>query len=464
MQSGNSRYSAIIAHAGDYFLLNLFFVAGFAVTSVPTALTANHVLFFFYLNIVWFILSAVFGLYRTGRTINSANILSAYTKIIVFFFFLFLLFFQVHSLTYYTRDSVKMLFPGFFAALLVWELGIYYTFIYYQKKQYLSRVIILGRTETAENIYQYFQKNALTNYQCLGFIDTKQPNAAHSLGHFSDFKAIVSQYSVDEIFVAMDDIQAAEKILLAEWLNNNPVKVRLIPDLGNFSFHSIEMHYFGNIPVVALHPGPLSYRYNQLLKRSFDLAFSAVIILGVLSWMTVLLLLLDWIFERKGVFYRQLRTSLNGKTFTIMKFRSMVANAEADTRQAGYQDERITPMGSFLRRSSLDELPQFLNVFLGQMSVVGPRPHMLKHTEEYQQVVRSYSLRHLIKPGITGLAQVNGFRGEVKQISDIRGRVAMDIEYIRNWTFSLDFYIILRTCLLIVYPGMGAGASAVVRE
>jgi lipopolysaccharide/colanic/teichoic acid biosynthesis glycosyltransferase len=142
----------------------------------------------------------------------------------------------------------------------------------------------------------------------------------------------------------------------------------------------------------------------------------------------------------------------------------MVANAEADTRQAGYQDERITPMGSFLRRSSLDELPQFLNVFLGQMSVVGPRPHMLKHTEEYQQVVRSYSLRHLIKPGITGLAQVNGFRGEVKQISDIRGRVAMDIEYIRNWTFSLDFYIILRTCLLIVYPGMGARTSAVDRE
>jgi putative colanic acid biosynthesis UDP-glucose lipid carrier transferase len=133
----------------------------------------------------------------------------------------------------------------------------------------------------------------------------------------------------------------------------------------------------------------------------------------------------------------------------------MVTNAEADTRQAGANDERITPIGSFLRRSSLDELPQFINVLLGQMSVVGPRPHMLKHTEEYQRVVKSYSLRHVIKPGITGLAQVNGFRGEVKHVSDIQGRVEMDIEYIRNWTFSLDFYIIMRTCLLIARPDFG---------
>jgi Undecaprenyl-phosphate glucose phosphotransferase len=455
MNGDNARFSGIIGHAGDYFLLNIFFVAGYMLSSGSVAITGVHILFFFYLNIVWFLLSAVFGLYRIGRAFNISTILSSYTKIIVFFFFLFLVFFQVHSLTYYPRESIKVIFPIFFLVLLAWELGIYYTLNYFQKKQYYPRVVILGRSETALNIFQYFQRNTAIRHQCLGFVDMGVRSVEQSLGHFSDLQEIIQTHAVDEIFVAMDDLQATEKKVLADWLNNSPVKVRLIPDLGNFSFHSIEMHYFGNIPVASLYRSPLSYRYNQLLKRSFDLVFSTFIVLGVLSWLTILLLFLDRLFERKGVFYRQQRTSLNGKTFTIIKYRSMVTNAEADTRQAGANDERITPIGSFLRRSSLDELPQFINVLLGQMSVVGPRPHMLKHTEEYQRVVKSYSLRHVIKPGITGLAQVNGFRGEVKHVSDIQGRVEMDIEYIRNWTFSLDFYIIMRTCLLIARPDFG---------
>jgi lipopolysaccharide/colanic/teichoic acid biosynthesis glycosyltransferase len=165
----------------------------------------------------------------------------------------------------------------------------------------------------------------------------------------------------------------------------------------------------------------------------------------VLSWVTGILFILSLFNGREGVFFKQKRTGTDGKVFTCFKFRTMHRNPDADLHKAVANDKRVMPVGRLLRKTGLDELPQFINVLLGQMSVVGPRPHMLKHTEQYRKMVRKFMMRHTVKPGITGLAQVRGFRGEIRKISELKQRVQLDVSYIENWSFMLDVRIVFLT-------------------
>jgi putative colanic acid biosynthesis UDP-glucose lipid carrier transferase len=184
-----------------------------------------------------------------------------------------------------------------------------------------------------------------------------------------------------------------------------------------------------------------------LRKRAFDLIFAALVVVFLLSWLLPLLALLIKVESRGPVFFKQLRTGKHGQPFYCYKFRSMRVNAEADAKQASKGDRRITQVGAFLRQTSLDELPQFLNVLKGEMSVVGPRPHMLSHTEYYAQVIDNFMDRHRVMPGITGLAQVSGCRGETKEVAAMAQRVEADIKYLSNWSFLLDLKIVLLTIL-----------------
>jgi len=180
-------------------------------------------------------------------------------------------------------------------------------------------------------------------------------------------------------------------------------------------------------------------------KRTFDFVFALLVVLFVLIWLVPLIACFIKLESRGPILFRQLRTGKDGKPFYCFKFRSMFVNDDANTRQASLGDSRITKVGAFLRKTSLDELPQFLNVLRGEMSVVGPRPHMLKHTEDYSKVIHNFMDRHLVMPGITGLAQVSGHRGETKEVEDMVKRFNADIHYLRNWSFQLDLKIVLRT-------------------
>jgi lipopolysaccharide/colanic/teichoic acid biosynthesis glycosyltransferase len=175
-----------------------------------------------------------------------------------------------------------------------------------------------------------------------------------------------------------------------------------------------------------------------------------LVILGVLSWLSLILYIIDLLGHREGIFFRQKRTSIHGHPFTCLKYRSMHVNGEADKKMATQNDSRVTQTGRFLRKTSLDELPQFFNVFLGQMSVVGPRPHMLLHTGQYRKKIKNFMIRHTVKPGITGLAQVNGYRGEIKHPSDLKQRLSHDTRYIENWSFILDLKIMLLTLWVLM--------------
>ncbi len=184
-------------------------------------------------------------------------------------------------------------------------------------------------------------------------------------------------------------------------------------------------------------------------KRLFDFCFALLVVVFVLGWLIPLIACLIKLESRGPIFFRQLRTGKNGKAFYCFKFRSMHLSDDAHTRQASLGDSRITKVGAFLRRTSLDELPQFLNVLRGEMSVVGPRPHMLKHTEDYSKTIHNFMDRHLVMPGITGLAQVSGYRGETKELGAMVNRFNADIHYLQNWSFRLDLKIVLRTAMQV---------------
>jgi len=446
-----SRYIPAINLVGDYLLLNFVFVLGFLFSTDISLISANHLLFFIYLNVIWLVLVVLFGAYQFKRNTEKKELLKAYIKIIVFFFFFFLLFFQLKPLNYYPRDFLDFVFPFYTILILIWKLSLHYFFLYIRNKGYnFRRAIIIGNSQDSRALYSYLLNNKWYGYRCFGFVGEKNHETSPYLGNIEELHKILKAKNIDEVFLDLTSLPENVKNELYKVLNKFPVSIKLVPQFGLFGHKYFELTKYGHIPVIEVNPGPLSYWYNKLIKRITDMGISLVICVAVLSWLIPLILLMNIMFDRKGVFFTQKRTSINGREFKIIKFRSMKINDIQDQKKAKEKDERITTLGHFLRKTSIDELPQFINVLLGQMSVVGPRPHMLKHTELYNNVVEKFMVRHSVKPGITGLAQVSGYRGEVKKLSDIRKRVEMDVQYIENWTINLDLKIILKTMWLLI--------------
>lgn len=452
MPGNYSRFIPFISIVGDFILLNFLFIAGYGCFRADgLALTPAYLLFYIYLNVTWFILVFVFGANTIDRNASKKFLLFSYIKIIVFFFFMFLIYFQVTSLSYYPRHYIKYLFPLFFALLIAWKFLLYYAFYFYRKRGFNYRdVIILGYTPGTVELQKYFITNKWHGYRFLGFFDDNQDDKELFIGQWKDLRKFMDATHIDEIYIALQTVPQAILSQITEIISSYPVKIRIVPDLGTFLYKSAELIPYGTLPVLQIHPGPLSHWYNQLLKRLFDIILSLFMTIFVVSWITLILYVVSRFSSRHGVFFRQRRTCIDGREFTCIKFRTMNKNAEADLRQATKDDERITPVGKFLRKYSLDELPQFFNVLIGDMSVVGPRPHMLTHTEQYRQLISHFMLRHTVKPGITGLAQVNGYRGEIKNLNDLSKRVAHDVQYIETWTFNLDVKIILLTIWVLV--------------
>jgi exopolysaccharide biosynthesis polyprenyl glycosylphosphotransferase len=206
-----------------------------------------------------------------------------------------------------------------------------------------------------------------------------------------------------------------------------------------------ELEFHGEVPVSKIRREPLDSATARWMKRAFDIVFSFCVIVFVFSWLFPLLALLVKLSSKGPVFFKQNRLGRDNKEFVCWKFRSMRMNAEADSKQATKNDPRVTKVGAFLRKSNLDEMPQFFNVFMGQMSVVGPRPHPLRLNDQYRDIIDKYMVRHFVRPGITGWAQVNGFRGETRTPELMERRVELDVWYLENWSFWLDLRIVVKT-------------------
>jgi putative colanic acid biosynthesis UDP-glucose lipid carrier transferase len=223
------------------------------------------------------------------------------------------------------------------------------------------------------------------------------------------------------------------------------IRFRVIPDLSYFINRPFYVEFLKDIPVLTFRREPLEDSSQRLKKRLLDIAVSIFVIVFILSWLFPILALLIYIESPGPIFFKQLRSGRNNKAFNCFKFRSMKVNNDANQKQASKGDSRITRIGRIIRKTSLDEFPQFFNVLKGEMSLVGPRPHMLKHTDDYSQLLEQYMVRHFAKPGITGWAQVNGYRGETRELEQMKGRVEHDIWYLENWSLWLDVKIMILT-------------------
>ena len=245
-----------------------------------------------------------------------------------------------------------------------------------------------------------------------------------------------------------------ELVVLAQKLH---IEIRFIPSTLYNSFYSLDLEYYDTYPILLFKKFPLDDFWNQFIKRLFDILFSLFVIIFILSWLYPLIAIAILLESGKPVIYAQKRVGLGGNIFYCYKFRTMKNSKDNDIKATVKDDSRVTQLGRILRKSSLDEMPQFFNVLKGNMSVVGPRPHMVVQDNYYNDLLLRYSRRHHVKPGITGLAQVKGFRGEINSREDMQKRIIADIYYVRKWTFYLDMIIILRT----VFKTIGGDKKAI---
>ena len=310
----------------------------------------------------------------------------------------------------------------------------------------IRRTIILGVNKQAKAVAKFFDDTPEA-----GFINTKlvpfKKSTSQELNALFEY---IKQNRVDEIYCSLSEIGSAEIKAITKFADNNLKIVKFIPEQNTILNKELKRDFYGLVPVLEFRSIPLDDSYNLALKRVFDVVFSTLVIVFVMSWLTPILALLIKFESHGPVFFKQKRNGYNYKSFSCLKFRSMVINKEADLIQVRKADDRVTGVGKFMRQTSIDELPQFFNVLIGDMSVVGPRPHMLSHTDMYANKVDKFMVRHFVKPGITGLAQVSGFRGEVESDSDIIGRVKFDIYYVENWSVLLDVKIIIKTIIKAV--------------
>ncbi|WP_241530163.1 exopolysaccharide biosynthesis polyprenyl glycosylphosphotransferase [Christiangramia flava] len=282
-------------------------------------------------------------------------------------------------------------------------------------------------------------------YRYLGYFDENSSASQTYHGKVAHSYQYILENGVDEIYCLASRLSKQQLNDLITFADNNLKKIKIIPDNKEIFTRAMDVELFNKIPILNLRKSPLETPYAVYGKRIFDVIFSGVVILFILSWLTPILYILIKAESKGPLFFRQKRHGVNKKEFNCLKFRSMAVNSQAHEQMALKGDSRVTRIGAFIRRTSIDELPQFFNVLMGNMSVVGPRPHMQAHTFQYETSVDKYLVRHYAKPGITGLAQIKGYRGEIIEERDIINRTRLDIFYLEKWSPLLDIQIITRT-------------------
>ena len=327
---------------------------------------------------------------------------------------------------------------------------------YLNKGIFYDHVLLVGSTKAAEEFIDAVKKYYYYGYKCIGYIDDQDQlkKECTYLGNLNDLHTILRTTEIDEVFIALptgENEKIQNCIAICDGLN---IKVRILPNLSEFTSSSIYINNIGLLPVVNVGDLPLDKRENRLLKRSFDIVFSLLFFILLGSFIFPLLAIIIKLSSKGPIFFKQERWGLNNKRITCYKFRSMYKESsdideEGNFQQAFKDDPRITLIGKILRKTNMDELPQFWNVLMGNMSVVGPRPHPTQLNIQSMELVDNYMLRHMVIPGITGLAQVNGCRGETRTTEDMQKRVNFDLYYIQRWNFWLDLQIIIQTVINI---------------
>lgn len=449
MQSRYHRFLQLVIIAGDLLLLNLCFVlAGVIrfdeIRIQETQYYNYYVQLIAFFNVSWLMLTLVFKTYDLPRSLEPRKATSKVFNAFFSHIFLLLILLVSLKLDRYSRLFLIYFYGAFFMVVLPWRFFFLRWLRAYRKKGLnLKEVILLGEGQRLKRFYETLLRLPEFGLKPIAYFSDKPIDGIPLTGDLADAKFYIKHHSVDEAYCAFDN--EVDVLPWYKMADENLVRFRLIPHLGLEHSANVSIDFLDEVPVVIHRKEPLEYLHNRLLKRAEDIVVSLFIMLIVYPWLFPLLIVLVRLCGKGPVFFKQVRTGLQDDEFTILKFRSMKVNTQADELQATDGDIRITAIGQFMRRHNLDELPQFWNVLKGEMSIVGPRPHMLAHTEEYRNIIDRYMVRHFVKPGITGLAQVNGLRGETQDPKKMEERVKADVYYIENWSLLLDLKIILMT-------------------
>ena len=409
--------------------------------------------------IVWYIAASFSRLYADRRS-------NKYSEEIVFIIYTIMLFtILLSSVSFFLRNffqfnsnffTLFILFLFFLLTLTKYIIRKYLHSAIYQGKLF-DNILIVGATPSALDFYETINKYYYYGYKCVGFIDNNQTklNGCTYHGNINNLGNILKDHLIDEVVIALPNVESALIRECLEVCDYYTTKARIIPDLFQYASSTLQMNNIGLLPVINIRSLPLDKPENRLLKRVFDILFSICFFLILGCWLLPLIALIIKLTSKGPIIFKQERWGLNNEKIVCYKFRSMDSNSrDIDENgfyhQASKDDPRVTTLGAFLRRTNMDELPQFWNVLLGNMSVVGPRPHPTPLNIESMHTVENYMLRHVVKPGITGWAQVNGCRGETRIPGSMQKRVNFDLYYIHRWTFWLDGQIILQTAINVI--------------
>ena len=438
----------------DYLVLNISMVIAYYIVDKDLILWLTNKNYFpivLVFNLTWLLSANITGLY--DKVLNKDSVITFQNVIKTYLLFLGLICAIVIIIgvkAYFITPAYLVYSSVIFGVLLsLWKL----IFLTIRKSDrsllYDSRrVIIVGSGRISNDLHTFFSKNPDRGYTLVGFFDDNHIHVKAKnlyLGKINDCIDYVLVNKIDEIFCTLPVSESKKIEQLLVDADKNLIRFRIVPEYFDYGIKPLMVQSFGHIPVISVRSEPLENMLNRFFKRLFDIVFSIIIIVFFFSWLyPILAILIKW--ESRGpVLFKQLRSGRDNNPFWCYKFRSMFVNKESDSVQAIRNDRRVTKLGAFMRRTSIDELPQFFNVLKGNMSVVGPRPHMLSHTEQYAKLIDKFMIRQFLKPGITGYAQIKGLRGETRTTDAMLQRVEADVWYLENWSFLLDMKIIFLT-------------------
>ncbi len=433
--------------AADVILLNLCLWLSYVLLGSDPwgADRANSVYLFILSNLSWMFLVVVANPYQFSRRWSFSKILKSQ------FSFLLIHLLVVTALIVLFRKSYRpeqlgLTYLLFTLSFFLWKLAAWFGASAWSDPRLTSRrYVLVGDPDLAREVRRYFLVHEELGYRFCGLFPLEEERMP-----LDKVRAFCEEHMVSELFCCLPGVTHRELRRVVDVGMNELLKVRLVSDRNSFEQRSLVLERYDQVPVFDISTIPLDNVWNQRLKRSFDLAFSIGVIVFVLTWLVPIVGLAIKLDSSGPIFFRQRRSGRNNRPFDCIKFRTMVVNQEAEDRQATLNDPRVTRLGAFLRKSSLDEFPQFLNVLSGEMSIVGPRPHPIRLNEKFRPLINKYMIRHYVKPGVTGLAQVMGYRGETRLVRDMRNRITLDRFYIENWTFYFDIKIILMTVWSVV--------------
>lgn len=408
--------------------------------------------FLLFVNLFWIIISFFSNFYKVYRFTQVYRVFSLLFVHLFLFTLVYFAYFGIFREGAIVNNQFKVLMSIIIGISVLKLLSFYALKLYRKGGKNFRNVVIIGQDNTSLNVARIFIEEEDLGYNYHGYFSDSFKKNRQYLGTLDDSYDYIIDHNIDEIYCTVSELKKEQVKDFTKFANRTSRIIKLIPNSNELYSKNLRAEYYSNTLVLNVNRLPLDLAENKVIKRFFDIIFSLFVIVFLLSWLSPIIALLIKLESKGPALFKQEREGLGGYHFICYKFRSMRVNKESETQHAKKNDERITKFGAFLRKTSLDELPQFFNVLKGDMSVVGPRPHISSFSEEYQKEIDNYMERHAVKPGITGLAQVTGYRGEVAHTSDIINRVRFDIFYIENWSLLLDFRIIIQT-ILNVFKG-----------